>query len=424
MKFLTSNNRIKRWTWTTMLLAATTVGMFSCSDSENDVTPEEEVETAQLVAFNKNTPNGTIYYMAAYERLPDRLDASQAVELGTEVRTDAFGEHAFTFNPNAGTITKWEFNKVTLEPRPIGILSIASVGFSGNINTKAFVSETQAYVFNLNEGTAVKWNPQSMEITEKITFQANPLVGVHPNSQTDEWAVFTDNAYVKGENIIIPIAFSLSRVCCDVQQPGANIAVFNINDNTIKYNQDQRSFANGGRFIFDENENMYVLPERYNPFVNAFYGQNKTNLFTYLKIDDNGGIDPNFGFKLDEALPDITMEWDPMFVRDNKLVTSYFDNTAFRFTSWDTRYDIFSKEGRTVAIDLDTKTVEPFDGYINEGYPTGYVVATIDGVNYHSGIVNSNGVWSASLQRENSFGNHTDLTFNEGGYIRTYAKLW
>lgn len=64
---------------------------------------------ALLIAERFNTPDGRAAYMGAFAELPSEpVQVSRLTELGPEGDTFACGGAAFFYNPNAGTITRYD----------------------------------------------------------------------------------------------------------------------------------------------------------------------------------------------------------------------------------------------------------------------------------------------------------------------------
>ena len=176
---ITKLNRLKRRSCLAILsIVFFLVGTTSCKEDDGvEMDEKQEAMSAWILGYRTETPQGNVYYLEAHEDVPSKTNSANAVELGLNSRIYSYGEHAYTWNGDAATITKWEVEKTTLELSPAGIISFASVGVSGNIAEPAFISETSAYTTRLSEGIVVEWNPSTMEIIQVYDVDPFPELG-------------------------------------------------------------------------------------------------------------------------------------------------------------------------------------------------------------------------------------------------------
>ena len=158
-------------------------GLFSngCSDDDPPAPTDPvntEAESAYLLGYRVETPEGRVYYMEAHEEIPSNSNVSEAVELGLNRRIFSYGEHPYIWSGDDATMTKWTLDKTTLELSTDGVVSFGNTGISGFVAPPIFLSETQAFFSELAEGVIVEWNPTTMEITKVHNVDPLPDVGV------------------------------------------------------------------------------------------------------------------------------------------------------------------------------------------------------------------------------------------------------
>lgn len=244
----------------------------------------------------------------------------------------------------------------------------------------------------------------------------NPLVDFEEGSWTQ-----TNTFYPSNDKIFIPIRFGVTDDCCDFTYPGGMmVGVFDPASKTITYVSDSRSFAAHVGFILNERGDMYQTPSIYNQITNDFYNHDDPGFFTILKFNPDGNYDPNFELKLDEILP-IKMLRDVAFISGDKIVLAYIDTTHATPT-WDDRWSFRNQETEKVVLDMNTLEVTPFTGL--DKYQSGGEWEIINGVNYHLGINQIDGLWYATILLENSFGNYTEVSNIEGGFYISLDKIW
>lgn len=417
-----TNNKMKttkRGTWMTMtLIGAISVGIVSCSDDDStDITPDEaEAESAWLIGVSQDTPTGSVLYMSVHEEMPKDVDVSSAVELGVNTSVSSYGEDVFTVNDNAGTITKWEVNKRTLELSPSALLSVASAGFTGGLPAPLFISETQAFSIDIQEGAAVEWNPETMKVIETINFPPNPLASIDP----DAWSVAGEFQVINGK-ILMPIRYGKTDNCCEFTDGGgAMVGVFDPLTNSVVYNQDPRSVAGHAVLKNDGSGNLYFPPSIYNTTIAEYFNHDNQPFHTILKVNADGSFDPDFELKLDEILP-LKITREVTYISGNNLVLVYID-TDYETPGWENRFDFFSAQTHKVSIDLTTKEVQPFTGF--DGYNSVNSFVIIDEKQYMHGFNQIDGKWYDTILRENSFGDYSEVSTVSNGFFGAFSRLW
>ncbi|MEM6841287.1 MAG: hypothetical protein AAF632_03605 [Bacteroidota bacterium] len=419
-----------------LLIGMLAVGTISCDEDDNDdnntVTPEpeepEEVASAWLTGYFTATPNGRLYYMEVNENIPDETDVSNAVELGLGNRILSFGEHPYSWNDAAGTLTKWNVDRTTLEFSVDGIVSFASNGISGNIGlTIVIASETEGYVQDIFEGQIVEFNPSTMEITQAITFDLPPVPNANP----------TNGIYFVNDPVFIPetqkILYGISYFptgCCDYDGPnGLIVGVFDTQSKTMEYKQDSRLLA-AETLIPSGDGFVYAVPSAAAALIRRYMNIDPSVISTVpnvLRIDADGNIDPSFSFNYLSVLP---TEWArPIEIASGNLVPfSYADSAVWKFgENWDNRFDSFSADDFTpVTIDIVTGGVTPFTAF--DQYQYASFNHTTNGVDFTVAgtfAVPDENIEEVSyvLRREDGF-NYTQLTKHVGGSMQRMAQLW
>lgn len=429
MKFYNPINRInKRRAWATMLLiGAISVGIFSCSDSDNDLNPDGvEAESAWIYAYRNETPQGRVYYMSAHEVIPSESNVSEAVELGLNNRIYSYGEYPYTWNGDAATITKWNVDKTTLELSINGAVSFASTGISGNVGPPIFLSETQAFHSNLEEGVIVEWSPNTMEITKIHNVDPLPDAGGPLNWYT-EW-----NKYESDGMIFMPITFSVPTSCCDYYSPGkgAMVAVFDPITSSIEYKRDDRLRSGGASFVADENGNMYLYPNRRQSWVEPYFTVDASTLpsrHTILKFNTDGTYDQNFSFDLSEVIGEAAFYSAPSFVFGNEIVVTYIDSTYEFASEFSNRWGIYGDgEFKTMLVNMDTEEASSFEALSEYEYTS--LMSNVEGKNYFGAGYTDEGPTSNTavsvILLQESATDFSVLSTHTGGDFQHVGKLW
>ncbi|MEM7509498.1 MAG: hypothetical protein AAF388_01115 [Bacteroidota bacterium] len=421
-----SKNMTKQWAWLTMLfLGIICLGITSCDDDMPDVNPpEDEAASAWLTGFRVESPQGRLYYMQVNENIPDETNIANAVELGLGARILSFGEHPYTWNDNAGTLTKWNVDRTTLELSVEGILSFASVGVTGNVGLETtFVSETKAYIPNITEGVIVEFNPSTMEITEVINFDF-PF----PINSNGFYANMPE--YIPETEKFIYAIFYFPNVCCEYDGPDAfTILVFDTKTNTIEVKKDQRLLFAEDLLPSDDGY-IYVSPGLGQPIAEKYMNNvpaGPSSEFNALRIDQDGNFDPSYSLDISEVL---STEFARAFeiAPSNNVRPFIVPNNSFA-ENWEDRFSIFNdfSEWNVVGVNYATGDVESltaFDGFNYVTLPT-----VIDGEDYV--VVGTVELTQDQVEQEVSYFarvgegfNLTLLTRNPGGTLQIASKLW
>ena len=391
-------------------------------DTQADPDPDSELESAWLTGFRIETPQGRLWYMNVSEEVPENYDISESIELGLNQTVYSFGENPFVFDGNAKTITKWDVDKTDLSAEPSGILSLVSSGYNRTFAVPAFVSETRAFVSNLQEGLMIEWNPTDMSITQ--VYQVEPLVSKHDNAQA-----FDAFNYVWNNKIFIPIAQIAPSICCEINADNMEtvVAVFDLGTNTLEYVTDERMMATVIRVPRDENGRLYIAPEQENSYIQKYFNYDINEApspHTILRMNEDGSFDEDFAFDLDDVL-DIEVFNELAFVFDNKAVINYIDSSDGQLPpAYDDRREIFSgTSARTVAVDLVTGEVTPFD--VLDKYDFVIYYNTIDGKDYYINFsYDTEGTETSYIVRQDGFESYTELSSYENAAAQWVDKLW
>ncbi|MEM9831625.1 MAG: hypothetical protein AAF944_13375 [Bacteroidota bacterium] len=420
----------KKKTWIFMLLIGIfSVATISCDDDDNDdnntVTPEpeeEEVEEAWITNFVVSTPGGGVHYLYASEEVPENFDdPSIGVEIGQQKRVYSFEDKVYVYDNNAKTVTKWGVDRTDLTFAVEGIMSLASIGFNTLAFFPAFISETEAYATNFREGLVVEWNPSEMTLTE--VYNVPVLESVQENASAGEFF-----NYILGNKIIAAVLQSAPSICCDIntEAMALKVGVFDVETKTFEYKTDDRVISANVRAFPDGNGNIYIQPDTDNSFIKEYFGltSDDPSPHTILRIDSNGDFDPNFELNLDELL-NVEEFLEASFVQENKIILSYVDgNDGLYPESFDDRRDLSRfTPARTVAIDLTTREVTPFDALEKYDFVIPYNI--IDGLNYYICFArNEAGDFISFIVRQDSFDSFTELGDYGTSGAQWVGKLW
>ncbi|MEM9830035.1 MAG: hypothetical protein AAF944_05335 [Bacteroidota bacterium] len=431
-KISTTMNTSKRWAWLTMLLIGIlAIGTVSCNEDDDDngapVDPGTEVESAWLTGFRKGTPQGRLYYMEVNEEIPSETSLSNSIELGLNARIISYGEHPYTWNDNAVTLTKWDVNRTTLELSANSVMSFASTGITNGFAT-TFVSDTKAYVQNIPEGIIVEFNPTLMEITEVIEFD-------FPFPQPPNGEYFHRKYYAEETGKIIYTIQYFITGCCEYDGPREfNIMVFDTETNTVEFKQSQNGMLVENDLVQSDDGFLYTSPSLFQAIAKKYLTgvpDSPASDFSVLRMDLDGNIDPDYSLDLSELL---SAEFARAFEvsPSNNVRPFIVTNNDFADT-WDERFAIFNDftEWEIVGVNYVTGEVTPitaFDGF-------NYVISPseIDGEDY--AIVGRVELTSdednAQVEQEVSYlvriedgFNITLLTRNPGGTLMHSSKLW
>ncbi|MCU0695555.1 MAG: hypothetical protein MUC96_03375 [Myxococcaceae bacterium] len=230
--------------------------LFLACGQGTDKKPAGETSTmtrpngAILIAERFNTPDGRAAYMGAFAQLPtEPIQVARLTELGPEGDTFACGGAAFFYNPNAGTITRYDVaDDLSLQKgKAINVLTEGIVGWTGAHLCR---SATEAFILNEAGGRVVEWNPTAMTVTRAFDVP-RPMVGANLTVQFFEPKVVGDLAY-----------FSLTALNWDTLEvdPRSHLAVFDMKERTLTLDTDDRCQGSLGNLV-DSSGAYYQVPE-------------------------------------------------------------------------------------------------------------------------------------------------------------------
>ena len=332
-----------------LLLAIITVVTTGCDDeNDSNTTPDTDSETAYFIGLRTGTPSGTLYYLGAYPDVPSSVDLSEMFELGENTRIHPFGEHTFTYDRNSFVVTKFGIEP-DLSLQVEGVMSIAGTGLAGFIGEPAFVSETQAYFFALQEGKVLEFNPTTMTITEVVD------VPVLAFPEDPEGTINPFVPYVSGQFVLLPIRYNSNNF--DVFPHYAMNAVFDSETKTLVYQKDDRMSMGSNWFTLNENREFFYGPSNQVPRLEA-YGNSTGHPTTagLLKVGPDGTFDPDFFVDLREVLNAQYVRTCPLMF-GNKIVVTYYDSN---WTKPADPNDWWASPVSTALVDLESGTYEPF----------------------------------------------------------------
>lgn len=369
-----------------LALMSLTFALTSCSSDESKKDEGQGNNPAVIASVRVNTPGGRVFYLGAYDKFPSTLDYKTMTEIGPGATIYSYGEHPYVWNGTASTLTKYNVSN-EMKISASDALSLTGTGVSGTFGPPAFVSETEAYFFALNDGKIIKFNPTTMTITETIAVTPLPL--------SNDAAVKTSTymSYVtSAKKIILPVAATPTDFNKFPQY--AQIAVFDIASKAVTYVKDTRMSMGYDTFAKGNDGTLYYRPSRatslsldYSTVTDA------PPAGGLLKVNPNGTFDPNFFVDLKAPLNAHSVNV-VTYVHGDKALAQYLDNT---FTPPAKPADWYNAPTKFALVDLKTLKVEPFTSF--EKYGTVYTVGTIDGVEYYGNITAPDGKFSLLKQK-------------------------
>jgi hypothetical protein len=357
----------------------------SCSSNDSKTDGGEGSNPAVIAAVRVNTPGGRVFYIGAYDKFPSTLDYKGMTEIGPNATIYSYGEHPYVWNGTASTLTKYNVNN-DMKISSADVLSLSGTGVSGTFGSPAFVSETEAYFFALNEGKIIKFNPTTMAITENLAVTPLPLSN-DPAIKTSTYSSYVTSA----GKIILPVGATPTDFNKFPQY--AQIAVFDIASKTVSYVKDSRMSMGYDTFAKGNDGTLYYRPSRATALsldYSTVTGNPPTGLL--LKVNPNGTFDSSFSVDLKAALNAHSVNV-VAYVHGDKALAQYLDNT---FTPPAKPADWYNAPTKFALVDLKTLKVEPFTAF--EKYGTVYSVGTINGVEYYGNITAPNGKFSLLKQ--------------------------
>lgn len=357
--------------YTVLALICSVFLLTSCSSDDSKTSGEQGDNPAVIAAVRVQIPGGDrIFYLGAYDKFPSTLDYKTMTEIGPGATIYSYGEHPYVWSGSASTLTKYNVSN-DMKISSADALSLAGTGVSGTFGPPAFVSETEAYFFALNDGKIIKFNPTTMSITETIA--VTPL----PFSNDAAIKTSTYSSYVTSAGkIILPVAANPTDYNKFLQY--AQIAVFDRASKTVNYVNDSRMSMGYFTFAKGNDGSLYYRPSR-ETAISLDYSTVKGNPTTsgLLKVNPNGTFDTNFFVDLKTALNAHSVNV-VAYVHGDKALAQYHDNT---FTPPAKPADWLNVKTKFALVDLKTLKTEPFTSF--EQYGTVFSAGTIDGVEYY-----------------------------------------
>lgn len=358
----------------------------SCSSDDPKTDGGQGNNPAVIASVRVNTPAGRVFYLGAYDKFPSTLDYKTMTEIGPGATVYSYGEHPYVWNGTASTLTKYNVSN-DMKISSADALSLAGTGVSGTFGPPAFVSETEAYFFALNDGKIIKFNPTTMTITETIAVTSLPFSN-DAGIKTATYMSYVTSA----KKIILPVAATPTDFNRFLQY--AQIAVFDIASKAVTYVKDSRMSMGYHTFAKGTDGSLYYRPSR-ETAISLDYSTVTGNPPTsgLLKVNPDGTFDPNFFVNLKTALNAHSVNV-VAYVHGDKALAQYLDNT---FTPPAKPADWYNAPTKFALVDLKTLKVEPFTSF--EKYGTVYTVGTIDGVEYYGNITAPDGKFSLLKQK-------------------------
>ncbi|MFH6988020.1 hypothetical protein ACHRVW_09770 [Flavobacterium collinsii] len=358
----------------------------SCSSDDTKTDEGQGKNPAVIASVRVNTPGGRVFYLGAYDKFPSTLDYKTMTEIGSGATVYSFGEHPYVWNGTASTLTKYNVS-TEMKISKADALSLAGTGVSGTFGPPAFVSETEAYFFALNDGKIIKFNPEAMTITETIAVTPLPLSN-DAGIKTSTYMSYVTSA----KKIILPVAATPTDFNKFPQY--AQIAVFDIASKAVSYVKDSRMSMGYDTFAKGNDGTLYYRPSRATSLsLDYSTVKDAPPAGGLLKVNPNGTFDPNFFVDLKVALKAHSVNV-VAYVHGDKALAQYLDNT---FTPPAKPADWYNAPTKFALVDLKTLKVEPFTSF--EKYGTVYTVGTINDVEYYGNITAPDGKFSLLKQK-------------------------
>lgn len=396
--------------YTALALMCSVFSLTSCSsdDSKTDEGQGQGDNPAVIASVRVNTPGGRVFYLGAYDKFPSTLDYKTMTEIGPGATIYSYGKHPYVWNGTASTLTKYNVSN-DMKISDADALSLANTGVSGTFGPPAFVSETEAYFFALNDGKIIKFNPTSMTITETIAVTPLPLSN-DPAVKTSTYMSYVTSA----KKIILPVAATPTDFNKFPQY--AQIAVFDIASKTVTYVSDSRMSMGYDTFAKGNDGTLYYRPSRATSLsldYSTVTGAPPAG--GLLKVNPDGTFDANFFVDLKVPLNAHSVNV-VAYVHGDKALAQYLDNS---FTPPVKPADWYNAPTKFALVDLKTLQVEPFTSF--EKYGTVYTVGTIDGVEYYGNITAPDGKYS--LLKQNGAADFEVVSEAIGGSLIFVGKL-
>ena len=381
-------------------------------------------ETAWLVGFRTEGPEGRTNYMTVEETIPSEPDFDTVVELGMgQVQIRDFNGVPYTYNEEQAELTRWNVDRHDLSLSPGPTLSLTGVGVTGNIGLPVFFSDTQAFFFPLRAGAIIEFNPTAMEIVQVIDVEPLVYEGVLNGMPASPDGVFYTvfNAYVSGERVLLPIIAG-DRENWTLQGE-AEIAVFTPATGELVYHEDDRLAGSRHTLHVDPEGRFYQATH---PYLSAAleYGEHVVtslgSLGGLLRVQPDGTYDPDFLVDLMGVLDAKTINSVPFFLPDGRALVSYLPSTV----EWPADpQDMFNTPPSTAAVDLETGAWEAFDAF--DGFMFFGLEGIFDGTNYLFAAERaSDGSIDGLLLRQDGPTEATRLFSVTGGEFRHLGGLW
>ena len=369
-----------------LALMCSVLALTSCSSNDSKADDSEGNNPAIVAAVRVNTPSGRVFYMGAYAKIPSTLDFKNMTEIGPNATIYSYGEHPYVWNGTASTLTRYNVSN-DMKISAADALSLSGTGISGTFGPPAFVSETEAYFFALNDGKIIKFNPATMTISETIAVTPLPLSN-DTGIKTSTYMSYVTSA----GKIILPVAATPTDFNKFPQY--AQIAVFDRASKSVSYVKDSRMSMGYDTFAKGNDGTLYYRPSRATA-LSLDYSTVTGNPPTggLLKVNPDGTFDTKFFVDLKAALNAHSVNV-VAYVFGDKALAQYLDNS---FVKPAKPADWYNAPTKFALVDLKTLKVEPFTSF--EQYGTVYTVGTIDGVEYYGNITAPNGKFSLLKQK-------------------------
>jgi hypothetical protein len=351
---------------TPLFVLALALGMSACKDNNTDNVGPETAE-AVFVNANISTPDGYVNYIGAFPELPTTLDRSRLVEFGRDAHVaTTYKGNIYTYAANTKAVTRWNVDKNNTISRA-GSFSVADKQVGSYPGFVVF-SDTRGFIFEVQQGKVIEFNPETMTITKEIAVPAPER----------PYAYYGFLPKVHGNKIVANL--SESDWDTKTMQKRVGVVLFDVTTEKLTYHFDSRSHTTYEYFL-DSKGFFYALPDFWANSYKVLGNSKDAPKTTMLRFDVNAGqFDPSFALNVEEILNGYVMNVYP--ITDTKFFISYAPKPLNPAINYDNAWT--EVKGKAKILDITTGKASDIPGLTGE-YNTssaGEASYTIDNVLY------------------------------------------
>ncbi len=276
-------------------------------DTTDNVGPDSE--NAVFMNVNINAPDGFVNYVGVFPDVPTNLDKSKLVEIGRDAHVSfPYKGSVFAYSGTTKALSRWEVD------RSLNLSRTATLGLSNQslpgYPAIAIHSDTRGFIFNLENGKVIEFNPKEMTITTEI----NVPKPERPYAYMGFLPVVHNNRIVG----------NLNETDWDnrIIQNRVGVVSFDVNTRQLTYHYDTRS-TTGYEYFADSKGFFYTLPDMWNSAFMRNFGNNRNAPKTQLLRFDinNNRFDPSYNWPIEDILGGYTVNF--YLINDTKAFVSY-----------------------------------------------------------------------------------------------------